>query len=353
MEKPRLDHPRRILLIELLRIGDILVKFPTIAALRQRFPEAHITLLTTRLVQDFVEPNPNLSARIYVDDFPGWRAVVARVRTLNADTALILDQKPASAALALLSGAPTRVGYDYRGLGGFMTHAVPCPGYINRPSWDYPPGERVLSTIEYWLRLLEPLGVHAPPTRPRLFLSKRDRESARQLLGQGQRPVCLHPGASSSSYEWHPDRFAEVAARLSDGMDVRIAITGSQADVQKAAHIAALARRDVLNLAGKTTLGQLAAVFERAALLISVDTSAAHIGAALGVNTVVLFGAGDPRIWGTYGELDSSRGRYVAIQGKSECLICKSPTCRRPQHHCMDAITVEMVLDAARKLLGD
>jgi len=205
----------------------------------------------------------------------------------------------------------------------------------------------VRTQSENWCRLLRQAGIEAENCRPVLCPGDEAMAWARAFLGDGdsRNVVVLHPGAEPA-YQWLPERFAEVGDRLADELAATIVITGGPADVQLAESIVAHLSHDPLVAAGRTSLAQMAALLKQAVLLISVDTSAGHVAAAVGTPTVALFGPGDERIWAPQGEHVE-----VLTADNCTCLGCKAPACDRHDHPCMSGISVDMVAAAGGQVL--
>ena len=150
---------------------------------------------------------------------------------------------------------------------------------------------------------------------------------------------------------WDPERFAAVADALIEGRDAAILINAAPAERQIAADVAAaMCHAPALNFAKRTnTIGLLKALMERCRLLITNDTGARHIAAALGIGVVTLFGSTDP----TWAQIDYRLERIVRVD--FPCSPCQQPVCPHPAgpayHQCMAAITPERVLAEAETLL--
>ena len=340
---------QRILTVQGLRIGDTITTLPAIAALRRLWPQAEIIALAQ---PDAVEV---LALSGLVDTMVPWlddggrlangKKAVDRLQPI--DLAVVFDCTLTSMLAADHARGKATIGYDSYNRGFGLTHAMPAPSYWNRPARHCPPGVPVRSQVDNWCRLLQGAGIPAQVQRPALHPRPSEMEWAEAFLGDvASRPVvALHPG-TQPVYQWLPERFAAAGDALAGELDARIVVTGGPGDVATAESIATAMQHKPLIAAGATSLGQMAAVLKMADLLLSVDTSAGHIAAAVGTPVVVLFGPGDPRIWAPKGE----RVAVVQAQGV-DCLGCKRTRCRRKDHACMDRIGVDAVLAAGREML--
>jgi ADP-heptose:LPS heptosyltransferase len=292
-------------------VGDLLCAVPGLAALRAAHPDADITLVGLPSAAWFVEAHPRL-----VDDLlpvagvPGLPEVVpdaAEARRFHATAAArrfdlavqVHGSGVTTNPLTTMLGARLQVG-------------------AARPDQWQPPGTVVpypddVHEILRVLTVTTAAGAPSVGTDLDLPLAPASRAEARRLLG-GPRParapyVCLHPGASRPANRWPPESFAAVADRLA-GAGHRVVLTGSRAESPVTAAVASAMTAPVVDLAGRTSVVTLAAVFAGARLVVSNDTGAAHVAAALHAPGVVVFHAGgDPARWAP---LDRTRHCVVA-----------------------------------------
>jgi len=164
-------------------------------------------------------------------------------------------------------------------------------------------------------------------------------------IGRGAPIVVINPGATyGSAKRWYPDRFAAVADALSAEWGARIVVVGSTAETPLAGEIEAAMRNPPVNLAGKTTVRELMALLSLSSFLVTNDSGPMHIGAALGVPLVAIFGPTDWRRTSPWSE----RAKVVRVE--IDCSPCRLRVCDRG-HECMLGVTPGMVVDAARQLL--
>ncbi len=339
-------RPREILALSPLRIGDAVAIEPALRALEVAYPDARITLaVRPRLVELG-------SAIAPADEVIGADSVCALRSALSArpDLAVVFGFRFPAIWAARRTGAGRTLGYDDGGRGFLLTDPVPAPGWVNRPVWECPELEP-RPQARFWLDLLTGAGLPAAVEPvPRLRLPEGTRARAESLLRDaglrdGDRLVVLHPGAEAAKL-WDLSRWREVARALASSPGVRLAVGGAAADRPHAEAVLGAAP-GALDLSGRTSLLDYAAVLARAALLVSLDTGATHLAAAVGTRVVALFGPGDPRIWAPAGP------GHAALQGSNpDCYGCKRPTCFRERHFCMEAIGADAVLGAARAALA-
>lgn len=305
--------PKRILVVKLFALGDMLNITPALRALRERFPEAQITVLATRggalgllrsphvddvLIFDktlFDSVGGSLSPRALLI---GLRFALA-LRRRRYDTLVLLHHLVTGwgtvkyLALAFWSGAKVRVGLD-NGRGRFLTHRVRDDGF------------GAIDERRYWLRIVAALGASSDNDRPHFTVTAADRAAGARLLaeypGTAQGPiVAIHPtnGTYAPGRQWPAARFAAVADQLARTLGARIVLVG--VEVAEIGRVAAAMQTPVLNLAGRTDLPTLAGVLLNVDLLLGNDSSVAHLAAALGVPTLALFGPSNDRAWVPWG----------------------------------------------------
>jgi heptosyltransferase II len=205
--------------------------------------------------------------------------------------------------------------------------------------------------VEYYLCLLDGLGIPRPaPASLKLTVTEGEREAmaarlARLGIERGAPIVTVNPGATyGSAKRWYPDRFAAVAETLSGEWSARVVVVGSTGEAPLAGEIEAAMRKPAVNLAGKTTVRELMAILSLSSFLVTNDSGPMHIGAALGVPLVAIFGPTDWRRTSPWSPL----AKVVRVE--IDCSPCRRRVCDRG-HECMLGVTPEMVVDAARQLL--
>lgn len=332
---------RNVLIIKLRYIGDVLLATPTVRAIKAARPDARVTMMVNRGTEDVLSGNPDIDEIMVLDKgslAAQWR-FIAGLRRRRFDAVIDLTDGDRSAFLSWVSGAPVRIGFndEHRWRGRCYTHVVqPVPGVRHR--------------IERDLETLKHLSVEAGSKAPRLCLTPEEESSADQLLDQlgvprSQPLVILQPGARYWFKVWPPERFAELADRLTFEYSCQVLIGGSSQDIDLAQQIQQMAKSHPIIMAGSTTIRQFAAIARKSALFVGSDSGAMHIASAVGIPVVALFGPSNPVEWGPRG------GAAEVIYKGLDCRACFHPTCTRGEGNCMRQIIVEEVLDAAVRLL--
>jgi ADP-heptose:LPS heptosyltransferase len=245
--------------------------------------------------------------------------------------------------LAAAAGIPRRIGYDWPETRPFLTEAI-----------HYRADRHEVLQNGGLLTALAP-GLESDLGPLRFSVSQADRDwAAAWLVGQGidlAHPlVAIHPGAGAAVKQWPPGRWTAVAGRLATELAGQIVLTGSPAERPLTVAVAAGMTGGIFDAAGQTTLGQLAALYERMSLVLGPDCGPLHLAVAVGTPTVHLYGPIDPAKFGPWGD----RARHIVLTTGWACTPCNRldwPAGVLNQHTCMEAITVEDVVRVAYSLL--
>lgn len=217
-------------------------------------------------------------------------APLGALRRAKPGVALLLTESLSSAILATLAGIPERIGYDAELRGWLLTRRVPRAG-----------AARTAPRAEEYAVLARAAGLDVEAADPRLAALPAERDAAESLLRRvdlaGVPYAVLAPGASfGPAKRWDPARFAEVAAYLDARHGMCSVLVGTREDLEPAQALEWIAGECVVNLVGATDLSALVGVLARAAVVLSNDSGAMHLAAALGRPTVGIFGSTSP-VW--------------------------------------------------------
>ena len=354
--RPTGDVPRRILILRLERIGDLLMTLGAIEAVRSRAPDASVHLVVGSWNASLARLVPGIDSHETLDvpwlarqDAGDSTGALARRawawRARGFDLALNFEPDIRSNLLLALSGASRRIGFSSGGGGAFLTHAL-----------RFAPSAHTAANA---LRLVDaalPVAAAEPGSRyPRLSVPDEARREAHRLLGHadaGRLLVGIHASGGRPSKQWHLDRFAAVATRLARDLSATIVLTGTAGDRPLVDRILALLPPDVprLDVAGAIELTVFAGLLEQLGLFVTCDTGPMHLAAALGTPVVALFGPSDPV---RYGPL-TDRARVVTTDlWCRPCNRVRRPPVRCTGHvpDCLSGIDVGAVCGAAGELL--
>jgi lipopolysaccharide heptosyltransferase II len=352
----RTSVPARVLLLRLERIGDLLMTHQAITQARQLWPDAEIDLAVGSWNGPLARLIPEVS-RVDVIDVPwlaregtglSWPALLSHARgwrTRGYDLVINFEPDIRSNVLAWLSGALRRVGYWTGGGGALLTDAL-----------AYDPSAHVAVNATRLLTHVDARVAHLPGATPKLALDAASEAAAAQVLAhvpQTHRLVGLHVSGGRESKQWHLPRFADVGRHLAQEPNVTIVLTGGAGDRALVDAVASqLGTTPFVDTAGALDLTGSAALLARLTMLITGDTGPMHLAAAVGTPVIALFGPSDPR---RYGPLATHQQVLRVQLPCSPCGQVRLPPerCRGHVPDCMDGITVDAVVDAARRWLRE
>ena len=338
---------KRILIVRTDRIGDVLLSTPVIRALREQYSNAYIAMMISPYTKDIIEGNPYLDEAIIYDKdnrHKSWMSSVKfslALRKKKFDLAIILHPTNRAHLMTFLAGIRTRAGYD-RKLGFLLTDRIK---HIKQF------GEK--HELEYNFDLLKYFGISTQDKE--LFMPIRQESElwAEELfnqLGINEKDALLaiHPGASCPSKIWPGERFAEAADRLVEKYGFRVVLVSGPKDMALAERVIRRMRHPAINLAGKTSVSQLASVLKRCKLFISCDSGPVHIASAVGTPVISIFGRNQkglsPKRWGPVGKKD------CVIHKEVGCIECLAHNCKK-DFACLKAISVDEVVGVAEEIL--
>jgi heptosyltransferase-2 len=330
-------------------VGDAIMALPALRAVRRRFPEAHIAIVARPYVADIYR-HQQICDQLVPYDPRGPRVDVfkpaglaAELRAQGFDVALLLQNAFDAAWLAWRAGIPKRIGYARDGRSFLLTQSVSVPK----------PGEIPAHEQFYYLELVRRAGwldnlagddYIALKVEPAAKVAAEDR-----LLVAGARPgarrVAIGAGASYGSAKcWPPDRFADVANRLTAESDADCILFGTAGETAVSSAIARGMRRAPIDFTGKTAIADLPALLSQCHLFIGNDSGAMHVAAAVGLPVIAVFGPTDP------GGTAPVTPRCAIIQEKPYCSPCFLRRCPT-DHRCMTRISPARVATAAQSWL--
>ena len=328
-------------------MGDAILCTPALRALRERYKSCRIWFYAAPVVREILSPSRLNDEWLEQKD----RNLLTIARTLRKhkfSSAILFKNSLASALAVFLAGIPSRIGYARESRGFLLTDKLYPP---KLPNGKFEPRPMV----DYYLAIASRLGADTPDKSLELATDPAENEVLKSKLSEvvdatGPIVILVPGGAFGPSKCWPNDRFAQTADWLIDKYNatVVISVAPEATERQIAKEICKLSEHNLINLAETPiTLGQLKALFSIATLVITNDTGPRHIAIATGGKVVTLFGPNDPA-W-----TDTKYENEIQIVGNVPCAPCTSPTCSQNRHLCMQAISVEMVCDAAEELLED
>ncbi|HEX8043420.1 glycosyltransferase family 9 protein [Candidatus Deferrimicrobium sp.] len=345
--------PRNILVIQLGDIGDVVLATASFRALKDLLPGARIHAVVRKGCSALLAADPNLNGVFESRRGSGRLSDAARenlalARALRAERFdLVIDLRTGdrSAILAFLVRGVEKVAYA--GDGAFWRRFV-YTRLFDRLAAAPPPAH---PGADQSLRILRAAGLDVGNFLPQLHVSDETDAAARGILSAagispGRRFVTVNPFSRWKYKEWGYDRWAEVIARLGEQHGLPSVLIGSAEESGEAAGILRKAGREGRSIAGKTTLGELAAVLRRSTLHLGVDSAAPHIASAVGTPTLTIFGPSDWRAWVVPDDL------HRVVTPDMECVPCHRKGCDgKEKSLCLEKLPAEKVLGAAEEIL--
>lgn len=355
---PQPAESNRLLIIRPDHLGDVLLTTPAIKAIKSQRPQLSIHVLCgdwcacalahfEEIDQVLTLPFPGFQRGGSASGNPYRLALGAarKLRQVGYDSAIIMRPDHWwGALLAYLAGIRQRVGYSEPGVAPFLT--------VSRTLRH----EHVVG--QNW-RLAEAVVEMPLPSEIHLEfpLQNSDSERIDSLLADrgvdaGKPIVCIHPGSGASSKLWLVEKWAAVADAISREYDAVIVFSGTAEDRPMIEEIGSNMSAAPHQLAGSTSVGELAALYRRASLVLGADSGAMHVAAAAHCPTVALFGPADPIEFAPWGD----PSRHAIVASDIACGPCRVLDWRddKPDYHpCVRDISIERVLGAARRVIKD
>jgi len=338
---------RKILIIQLGDIGDVVWAIPAFWAVKNAFPQAEVSVLTRRPNGDLLLDDSHIGNVFQVDRrsvFKGLQ-LVKSIRREKFDLLFDLRADDRGAYISLLSGAKMRAALYYRGIdwrNRMFTHLA------NPPQTE----ERVLGAAEQSLKILRSFGIQETTSTPQLSISTATRNKAIELLASEKIVsekgfVTVNPFSHWSYKEWGIDKWRQIISFVWQEYKMPVLILGSEEERKRADELIFADSSSAYNLAGKTTLREMAGVLQRSRLHIGVDSAAPHIAAAVGTPTLTIYGPSDWRDWAPPGE------KNQVVLPEMDCSPCRKKGCDGSgQSKCLDNLTVAKVQDAMEKMFN-
>ncbi len=340
---------RRIAVIKLDHIGDVILSIPALANLRAHFPLAHIVMAVN-------SSSESIARRIrYVDevlcydahffDRSGSRKMFDLARGMRfardmkkRDFDLIVELRGSFASVFFALIGKSRYRID-RGTYLIMRKLGRIPSSSEHEA-------------EVNLDMLARAGLLTLSREMSLDLTQADLDSADSLLREYDKSppfspiIVIHPGSPAHLKRWPAERYALLAHQLLEKYNARIVLIGGKGEEQIAQSIASAINGQAIDLSGRTTLGQLTAVLQKAELFIGNDSGPMHLASACGTKVIGLFGPTSPQRFGPYGD------HCAALRMESDCPPCMRDKCKRQGYRCIDRISVDDVMTVIGQMMA-
>ncbi len=390
---PDLSKIRRVLIIRLSSIGDVVHALPVAAALKNTYPHLELTWMVEEMSADIVIGNPNLHEVIVIprsrwkagrgSSFKIWKEYcqfLIGLRKHKFDMSLDLHGRAKSGLIAAAAGAPYRFGWKRLREGSqLISHSI---------GKEFPGQHRV----QWFLNVVQALGVEASVVEFPIFIPQSARNEVHQLLefhgvNEKERIAIVNPAVGDDRRRWSAESFAQLVLRMGDEFGLTSVLIGASKDIklcERIRHRVQFLQQNTntinrhqnlcVNVAGETNLKSLAALLDLSILQISGDTGSAHIGAAIAKPTIALFGPTDPDHAGPWSQERHTISRWPLCKSScsnSKCSYAKDAqgvssvvgnessdgsreiSSNAPTASCMLDISVDEVMESVRSVMKD
>ena len=335
---PKDFAPKRILVVKLDHLGDVLLATPVFSNLRQAYPDAELHALTGRWSRVVLERHPDVNKVLEYNSPVFCRTgqptslretfqLYKQLRHRKYDLLVALRSDWRTVCFALLRVTPKRLDRA----------ALQVANKLGFP--QFTGGHETTRNLD----VLQKAGIPTPIQTATFSVGEEDEKWVSDFLEALQidreRPlVAIHPGSPIPIKRWMPERYAELADWLIARKRAQILFVGVEDEIPIIAEIQRLMRAETNNIAGKTSLTQLASILQMCNVFIGNDSGPMHLAAAVGTPTIGLYGPGDPTRFGPVGT------KCQTIQCKTDCPPCPETTCRFGTDGCMSEIQVADVI---------
>ncbi|MEK6656830.1 MAG: putative lipopolysaccharide heptosyltransferase III [Nitrospirota bacterium] len=372
---------KKILIIKLRHIGDVLLAVPTIRALKENFPDANISALVNKGTEEMLCDNPLLDEIIVYNrnikglpisqKIKGEINFISGLRKMEFDLVVDLTSGDRPAILSFLSGARYRIGNNPKGK-GFLGKRL---AYTHLSNVE----QKRRHTVEYNLDIVRGFGIDTKDKTVDFYFNTEDEQYIDNFLKKNKVSkkdilVHVHPTSRWLFKTWNDKSMAEIIDYLQIKKKTRVIITSSpeKKEFDKAKKILELCKSKPLQLIGKTTLKQLGALSKRADLFFGVDSAPMHIAAAVDTPVIALFGPSGAFHWGPWNNRFKGQGsrvqgqekpypkqngvqcmgKHTVIQKDWDCIPCGKDGCEGSKiSDCLLDISVGEVIDIIGKYL--
>ena len=331
---PKDFTPKRILVVKLDHLGDVLLATPVFSNLRQAYPDAELHALTGTWSRVVLEKHPDVN-KVLAYDSPAF-CRTGQPTSLRQTFQLYRELRRQKYDLMV------ELRSDWRIICFSLLQVT--PKRLDRAALQVANklGFTQFSGIHETTRnldILKQAGIPTPTQTTTFSVTAEDERWASNFLTAHQIDreellIAIHPGSPIPLKRWMPERYAELADWLTARKRAKILFVGVKDETPIITEIQRLMRAESINIAGKTTLTQLASILHICNVFIGNDSGPMHLAAAVGTPTIGLYGPGDPTRFGPVGT------KCRTIQSKTDCPPCRGTTCRFGKDGCMSKIQV-------------
>ena len=335
--KNKILNKKRILLIDLLYMGDLIFATPFFRQLRKNYPESEIDIIVNANFYDLIEDNPYFDKVIAYDK--NWSIkesynFAKEINKENYDLGINIHGNWRTILLMYLISPAYNIGYGGDGKSLFLDKTIETTADLHM--------------VEVYLQFLEKMGLKrfaddkielkvdeiAEKNMEKFLVEKYNQKK----MKKDKSLVALNTGGTWPTKRWPKKKYAKLADEIKNQGE-QVIFIGGPSDKKRVKDIISMMENNrVINAAGKTSLKELAALVKICDLVISNDSGPAHVAAAVGTKTITIFGPSDEKKYSPYGEI------HEIIKTEIDCRPCGEHECPLGHHNCMEKIEVEEVM---------
>lgn len=339
---------RKILIIQLGDIGDVVWAIPAFWAVKNSFPQADVSVLTRKPNGDLLHDDLHIDTAFQIGKKTVWEELQLFISLRRKKFDLIFDLRAddRGAYTSFFVGARIRAGLYYPGLcrrNIMFTHLVDPPPAVTR----------TYGAAEQSLRIIRGFGIKENTVIPQIFVSSVTKNKMERLLTAENVAVrngyvTINPFSRWSYKEWGMNKWRELISFIWQKYEMPVLILGSEDEKGRADQLSIASPSSVHNFAGKTSLHEMAGLLQMSRLHIGVDSAAPHIAAAVGTPTLTIYGPSDWRDWAPQGE------KSKVVLPDMDCSPCYKKGCDGSgRSECMETLAVTKVQSAVEKMLNN
>ncbi|MBP9854239.1 MAG: lipopolysaccharide heptosyltransferase II [Candidatus Omnitrophica bacterium] len=336
---------KRILVVNVNWLGDVIFSSPVFRALRQHNPDAHIACMAVPRVKEILECIQEIDEIIEYDEEGQHKSIWSKLKFVGDlkrkrfDEAFFLSRSFSRVLMIALANIRQRIGYDHKNRGKFLTHIVDKPADgIHRS--------------EYYLNVIKSYGITVNDAQTVLSVPPKEESGIQKMfetqgIQSSDYVIALNPGGNWGLKRWPAQNFSRLIDILNTNKNAKLLITGSDKDTALVNQICSNLQTSNVPMifTGKLSLKQLLALLKKVNLFISADSGPLHMASSVGCSCIAIFGPTRPELTGPRGKIDPIILQKEVGCNKKACyfLECEDNTC-------MQAVTAEDVYAAVRQV---
>jgi len=334
---------KKILLIRLRRIGDVILTTPAISALRKGIPTASISYVVEKPYRELVDGNPNLDKVIVLEKKQRLRDFLKLIRLIRKekhDVVLDFHGGPRASLITLLSKAKLKVGYR-----------IKYKNFIYNVKLPRSPKEGHFHSVENHINLVKALGADVKSLPP-LYLpqgQETEVEKVKKFIEENSlersKIITIHISAGNAFRNWGVDNLVQLTNLLARRPDVNVVLLGTSEDQKAEEEILKKSTASLLSLVGRLNLREVKELISHSSLFVGPDSGPMHIAASTSTPIVALFGPTLPANFAPW------QAKAFVVEKELNCRPCKQRNCIFKDFRCLRSIEPEEVYQACLRFI--